>query len=269
MKRLLWIPLAVAVVAAPLAQAQHGGGGWDSHRGGYAPMHFPYSSHYMPHGHIVRDLPLGFACLFLGGLEYCYWEGMYYRRAPQGYVVVPAPVGALVTSIPEGCQQVVVDGTLYYLINGVTYMRTPYGYQVVPMPNVLVPRIVTTPAPVVVSAPPQTTIINVPAPNTPPPALPQLPQLPNVPVPTPMPLPGKAPVVAATPAPQPTVAVENTPAAEGAGMTNDVYVVNIPNAKGTYTPVALKRSGDGFVGPQGEFYTEFPRVEQLKLMYGK
>lgn len=251
MKKLLWIPLAVAVLVAPFAQAQRGGGGWDSHRGG-PPMRFPYSSHYMPHGHVVRDLPLGFACLFLGGLEYCYWEGMYYRHMPQGYVVVPAPVGAVVTTVPDGCQQVVVDGTLYYLINGVTYMRTAYGYQVVPMPSVLVPRMVTTPAPVAT----QTTIINVPAPSTPPPPVVKVP----------------APNYAQAPTPVPTVAaavVENTPAAEAAGMTNDVYIVNIPNAKGTYTPVTLKRSGTGFTGPQGEFYTEFPRVEQLKLMYGK
>ena len=115
----------------------------------------------------------------------------------------------------------------------------------------------------VMTAQPQTTIINVPAPSTPPPPPPVM----NVPVPTPMPMPGKAPYVA--PAPAPVVAAENTPAAEAAGMTNDTYVINIPNAKGSYTPVSIRRSGNGFVGPQGEFYTEFPRVEQLKLMYGK
>jgi len=254
MKKLLWVPLVVAVVASPFAQAQRGG--WEGYHSG-GPMHFPYSAHYQPHGHFMHDLPLGFACLFLGGLEYAYWEGMYYQRAANGYVVVPAPVGAVVTAVPEGCQQVVVDGTLYYLINGVTYMKTPYGYQVVPMPSVLVPRVATLPAPA------QTTIINVPAPSTPPPPPPVM----NVPVPTPMPMPGKAPSVA--PAPMPAATVENTPAAEAAGMTNDVFVINIPNAKGSYTPVAIKRSGTGFVGPQGEFYTEFPRVEQLKLMYGK
>ena len=47
------------------------------------------------------------------------------------------------------------------------------------------------------------------------------------------------------------------------------YTVNIPNAVGGHTPVKLKKSGDGFIGPQGEYYSEFPSVEQLKLMYGK
>lgn len=49
----------------------------------------------------------------------------------------------------------------------------------------------------------------------------------------------------------------------------DPFTVNIPNNKGGYTAVILKRSGSGYVGPQGEFYAEFPRVEQLRVMYGK
>ncbi len=54
-------------------------------------------------------------------------------------------------------------------------------------------------------------------------------------------------------------------------MTNggESFSVNIPNSKGGYTAVLLKRSGDGFVGPQGEFYSDFPKVEQLKAMYAK
>lgn len=49
----------------------------------------------------------------------------------------------------------------------------------------------------------------------------------------------------------------------------DTITVNVPNDKGGYTAVILKPSGKGFVGPQGEFYPEFPKVSQLKLMYGK
>ncbi len=45
--------------------------------------------------------------------------------------------------------------------------------------------------------------------------------------------------------------------------------INIPNSKGGYTPVTIKKSGDGFVGPQGEQYQEFPKVEQLKTKYAK
>lgn len=49
---------------------------------------------------------------------------------------------------------------------------------------------------------------------------------------------------------------------------DDLFTVNIPNARGGYTVVTLKRSEEGYIGPQGEFYPEFPSVEQLKAMYG-
>ncbi|MCA9408101.1 MAG: hypothetical protein KC733_05390 [Candidatus Omnitrophica bacterium] len=45
-------------------------------------------------------------------------------------------------------------------------------------------------------------------------------------------------------------------------------VVNVPNDQGGYTPVKLTREGEGFVGPQGEYYPKFPKVERLKLIYG-
>ena len=49
----------------------------------------------------------------------------------------------------------------------------------------------------------------------------------------------------------------------------DVFTVNIPNGHGGYTPIIIKRLGTGFIGPQGEFYPEFPKVFQLKIIYGK
>jgi hypothetical protein len=49
----------------------------------------------------------------------------------------------------------------------------------------------------------------------------------------------------------------------------DSITINIPNNKGGYTAVTLKRSGNGFIGPQGEFYPEFPKVAQLVVIYGK
>jgi hypothetical protein len=47
------------------------------------------------------------------------------------------------------------------------------------------------------------------------------------------------------------------------------YSVNIPNTDGTYTVVKLTKSGNGYTGPQGEFYDGHPTVEQLKILYGK
>ena len=69
----------------------------------------------------------------------------------------------------------------------------------------------------------------------------------------------------------PTMVIETARAGtiQSAKNAEGSYTVNIPNAKGGYTAVLLKKSGDGFTGPQGEFYSEFPSVEQLRLMYGK
>jgi hypothetical protein len=60
--------------------------------------------------------------------------------------------------------------------------------------------------------------------------------------------------------------VTATPASTG---TDDSFTINIPDNKGGYTSVLLKKSGNGFIGPQGEFYPEFPKVSQLKVIYGK
>ena len=72
------------------------------------------------------------------------------------------------------------------------------------------------------------------------------------------------------PAPSvPVVAVQPAPAVTAQPVPDDPFTVNVPNDKGGYTPVVIKRSGNGFTGPQGEFYPEFPKVAQLKSMYGK
>ena len=63
----------------------------------------------------------------------------------------------------------------------------------------------------------------------------------------------------------PTVIHQAQPASD----TMDSITINIPNDKGGYTAVTLKKSGNGFIGPQGEFYPEFPKVSQLKVIYGK
>lgn len=48
----------------------------------------------------------------------------------------------------------------------------------------------------------------------------------------------------------------------------ETSTVNIPNSRGGYTSITMIRSGSGFVGPQGEFYQNYPTVEQLRTMYG-
>ena len=72
------------------------------------------------------------------------------------------------------------------------------------------------------------------------------------------------PMLVAAPAP-----VMAAPAAQSQVQSADLLTLNIPDSKGGYTQVTLKKSGDGFVGPQGEYYPGHPTVEQLKILYGK
>lgn len=212
-KQTLVMILALAVLQGLPSQTQAGffdwGGDRDRDRGRHDGPFF--TPHYVGPGHRFHNLPYEYTRLILGGLEFFYAEGMFYRMEGGEYVVVNAPVGAVVTAVPSGAQAVVVNGVPYYSINGVSYMQTTAGYQVVPAP---------------------VAVVN-----------------------------GTATVV--TPAPVASPATVAPPPAD------DTFTVNIPNAHGTYTAVNLRRSGGGFVGPQGEFYTEFPRVDQLKAMYGK
>ena len=74
-----------------------------------------------------------------------------------------------------------------------------------------------------------------------------------------------APIAAPGPVVVQSAVATSSPAATG----TDSITVNVPNDKGGYNAVVLKPSGKGYVGPQGEFYSEFPKVSQLQLMYGK
>jgi hypothetical protein len=48
------------------------------------------------------------------------------------------------------------------------------------------------------------------------------------------------------------------------GDTTTIYV---PNSAGRFTPVKLVKRGNGYTGPQGEFYPHSPTVAQLKVLY--
>lgn len=79
-----------------------------------------------------------------------------------------------------------------------------------------------------------------------------------------VPPPVMAPVVVAEQAP-----AYAAPVPQYQAQVPGTLTINIPNSRGGYTPVTLTRSGNGFVGPQGEYYADNPTVEQLKVLYGK
>ncbi len=69
-------------------------------------------------------------------------------------------------------------------------------------------------------------------------------------------------VVPATP---PVVITPSYPAVSQEG---ERVTVNIPNRHGSYTAIVLTKKGNGYLGPQGEYYQGHPSVEQLQALYG-
>jgi hypothetical protein len=69
--------------------------------------------------------------------------------------------------------------------------------------------------------------------------------------------------------PPPAVSVAPAPVVTSAPVLSETVTVNVPNANGSYTAVPLVRRNNGYVGPQGEFYSGNPTVDQLKTLYGK
>ena len=45
-------------------------------------------------------------------------------------------------------------------------------------------------------------------------------------------------------------------------------VINVKNSNGSYTPVTMRRLGNQYVGPRGEYYPALPTEDQLKVAYG-
>ena len=53
----------------------------------------------------------------------------------------------------------------------------------------------------------------------------------------------------------------------GGDDREDIYI-HLPDSEGGHVDVTLSRTGQGFKGPQDEYYPEFPPMDQLQEMYG-
>ncbi|MFH0753852.1 MAG: DUF6515 family protein [Candidatus Omnitrophota bacterium] len=263
--------------------------------------HRPRLDRYRDHprfGVKINLVPDIYMPIVVGSGRYYYYDGLYYLWDGGVYVLVPPPVGAIVPSIPSDYRPVMINRTIYYFDSGVYYIRSRHGYEVVYPPMVHTisgPMVVTKTGPSYVQASNQTKVAEgaglggvigaiiggvighqqkghhelggaliggaagaaaggilgaqIPHENA---------------------------VVASTavasltgsavvPAPEvisPAAAVVQEP-------FDQVVTVNIPDNHGGFVPVVIKRSGNGFVGPQGEFYPEFPKVSQLQTIYVK
>ena len=81
----------------------------------------PISFHFHSIGHHISVLPHLHTRLFVGGLPYFYFSGIFYERSGSNYVVVNAPVGAVVTTLPSGFIGFSTGPSTYYYVNDTYY----------------------------------------------------------------------------------------------------------------------------------------------------
>ncbi|MFH1216221.1 MAG: DUF6515 family protein [Pseudomonadota bacterium] len=108
------------------------------HRGG---------PHYR-HGQVIGKLPHGYKTLHVRNSPYYIFNGIFYRPAPSGYMVVSAPVGAIIASLPLGHSRISIGGAIYFTFGGNYYRQAPQGYVVVEAP----PNVIVEPEPQVYSS---------------------------------------------------------------------------------------------------------------------
>jgi hypothetical protein len=50
-------------------------------------------------------------------------------------------------------------------------------------------------------------------------------------------------------------------------ISDESFSIGIPNSRGGYTTIHIEVVDNGFIGPQGEFYSQFPSIRQLQILY--
>ena len=81
----------------------------------------PISFHFHSIGHHVSVLPHLHTRLFVGGLPFFYFSGIFYERSGSNYIVVNAPIGAVVTTLPTGFIGFSSGPSTYYYVNDTYY----------------------------------------------------------------------------------------------------------------------------------------------------
>ena len=158
--------------------------------------------------------------------------------------------GTIIFDLPFGAVKVSIGGSRYYFCDGVYYRRAGFNYVVIPPPTgAVVTAVPVGIQPVIINGETYYTSNSIYYQYTPQGYM-------VVPQPT-------------TPFVQTAQRVDIVSPANIVEDTIGTLTVNVTNSQGGYTAVTLKRKSNGFIGPQGEFYPEFPSVEQLKVMYAK
>ena len=74
---------------------------------------------------VIVDLPREHERVVVGGREFFYSRGVYYRTGPHGYVTIAAPLGARVRMLPAGYTTVTIGGGPFFFYYGTYYRFDP------------------------------------------------------------------------------------------------------------------------------------------------
>ncbi len=107
--------------------------GWWGHYDCYGCMWGMTGLYY---GMYLSTIPTYYHVVYVGGVTYRYYDGVYYTAAPtSGYVVAPAPTGAELSRPPPECYVLSVDAIPYCYYQGGFYVYQDTGkYAVVKAP---------------------------------------------------------------------------------------------------------------------------------------
>jgi len=96
----------------------------------------PRDAFYRKPGFTTTTLPGAAVEVKVGDTTYHYFSGMFYRRLPSNYIVVPAPAGAVVDTVPEQIGAAVYNGDAdtYGFYFGTFFVREGDKHKVVAPP---------------------------------------------------------------------------------------------------------------------------------------
>jgi hypothetical protein len=112
---------------------RHGGEGIESHG---ADRHGGESveSHGGQHGSIVRDMPSGYIEISHRGNRHFFYEGRFFDRHRDGFIVIGAPIGIRVPSLPGSAVSMNVGGVTIFAAEDNYFRRIPDGFVTVESP---------------------------------------------------------------------------------------------------------------------------------------
>lgn len=86
----------------------------------------------------IRSIPSTATVVKKSGISYYFYNGRYYRKESNSYIVVTAPKGVKVTTLPVGYVTLSLLSKTYYYFEGTYYTKKSNQYEVVEAPEDIV-----------------------------------------------------------------------------------------------------------------------------------